>query len=479
MSQQNEAQGTSNEAAAEPLVVALLRKVIQDRRLTKEFLETKEAQGILTGLRETTRNGKPADVWISLSIAGRAASVSKPMESVFLPIVHERIDAGLPEFEALHDGEDRWYLAKAVQRSLSPEVVDIAFWEIVRDDLGEKARRVWVEAALSAVETRQEFLKRINQNLESVFGSARDQSDALARRIRRINSAINEKLVTSDLPSGAEFSRQLRLLYTGHLSEKGPEERRLRDEVAIDLMASLTDIVRLSFAAASDPNSYLAAEDLRRWWRPASPPQEFEGIARRLVRHGAEALHVFARQGLRNDALRKSLVTVAGSSLLERVAQDIVGRDSSLSEDMSTWFCTGNEPVRRQSIAAIEALSNERLDTDVSRLLVYVISPEFDGAAIERLAQDVGELMPDEGQTILGISGRAKQVSQVVQSLAKRLHISVFLDTGDVVQFDPAQHDSINEGSIGSNVIVVRPGTRKTEPSRAPRILLKPKVKHS
>lgn len=478
MSQHEVAQGKGDQVV-EPDVVAALRKVIQDRRLTKEFVETDEFGHILAGLRETILKGNPLDVWSSLSIAGRAASVSKPMETVFFPVVDQRIKLGLPPFGALQDGEDRWYLAKALQQNPSPEVVEIAFSEIVRDDLGEKARRVWVEVALAAAETREEFLKRINRNVDLLFGTARDRSDTLARRIRRINSAISEKLITSDLPAGSEFSHQLRVLYSGHLSKEGPEDRRLRDEAALELMASLTDVVRLSFSASSDPSSYFITQDLRNWWRPASPPQEFEAISRKLVRHGAEALHVFARQGLRNDALRKSLAAIGGSRLLERIAREIIDRDSSLPEDLSTWFCTGEEPAKRQSSAAVEALSGERLDTDLSRLLVYVRSSEFDGAAIERIAEDVRELMPDEGQLISDISRRAKQVSQVVQSLAKRLHISPFLDVGEVVHFDPAQHDAINEGPIGANVLVVRPGTRKTEPSRSPRILLKPKVKHS
>jgi len=478
MSQHEDAQGKGDQVF-EPDVVAAIRKVIQDRRLTKEFVETDEFRRILAGLRETILKGNPLDVWSSLSIAGRAASVSKPMGNVFFPIVDQRIEAGLPPFRALQDGEDRWYLAKALHQNPSQEVVDIAFSEIVRDDLGEKARRVWVEVALAASETRDEFLKRINRNVDLIFGSAHDRSDTLARRIRRINSAISEKLITSDLPAGSEFSHQLRILYSGHLSDEGPEDRRLRDDAALELMASLTDVVRLSFAAASDPSSYLIAQDLRTWWRPASPPQEFEAISRRLLRYGAETLHLFARQGLRNDALRKSLVAIGGSSLLGRVAREIVDRDSSLSEDLSAWFCTGEVPAKRHSSAVVEALSSERLDTDVSRLLVYVRSSEFDGAAIERISDDVSELMPDEGKLISDLSGRAKQVSQVVQSLAKRLHISLFLDTGEVVQFDPAQHDAINEGTIGANVLVVRPGTRKTEPNRSPRILLKPKVKHS
>ena len=211
------------------------------------------------------RNGSPLEVWTSISIAGRAASVSKPMEKIFFPVVNQRIEAGLPAFVALQEGEDRWYLAKALQQFPSAEVVEIAFSEIVRDDLGEKARRVWVEVALAAAETRDELLKRINRNVEILFGAARDRSDTLARRIRRINSAISEKLITSDLPAGSEFSHQLRILYSGHLSEEGPEDRSLRDEAALELMSSLTDVVRLSFAAASDPSSYFVAQDLRNW----------------------------------------------------------------------------------------------------------------------------------------------------------------------------------------------------------------------
>lgn len=462
----------------EPDVAKALRKAIRDRRLTKEFLGTAEFQAIFSDLRTVILRGAPFEVWISLALAGRAASVSKPMETVFFPLVDERIESGLPAFEALQDGEDRWYLAKALQRKPSPEVEEIAFSELVRDDVGEKARRVWVEVGLAAAETREDFLKKINNSIDYLFGKTRDRSDVLARRIRRINSAISDKLIISDLPAGLDFSQQLRILFSGHLSEEGPEDRHLRDEAAIEFMETLTNTVRLSVDAASDPSSYLIAKDLRNWWRPASPPPEFEGISRQLVRHGAEALHVFARQGLRNVPLRKNLVAIGGSELMERVAREIANRDSSLPEELSAWFCTGEEPAKRHSSVAVEALSGERLDTDLSRLLVYVSSSGFDGAAIERIAQDVSELMPDEGRLISGISGRAKQVFQIVQSLSRRFHISLFLDTGEVVQFDPAQHDAVNEGPIGANVLVVRPGTRKTEPNRSPRILLKPKVKH-
>lgn len=462
----------------EPSVVSALRKIIQDRRLTKELLETEEFKSIASDLRDTLLNGPASDVWICLSISGRAASVSKPMEKVFFPIVDERLETELPKFEPLQDGEDRWYLAKALQRSPTQEIAQIAFSEIARDEVGEKARRVWVDVGLSYVETREGFLAQINRSIDLHFGSSRDRNDSLVRRIRRINSAINEKLPSIDLPSGPEFGRHLRLLFTGHVSDEGPEDRRLRDEVAIELMNTVADVVRLSFAAASDPNSYSIAQDLRGWWSPATPTKEFESACRRLIRHGAEALHVFARQGLRNETLRSSLVAIGGKDLFGRIARDIVNRDSSLPEELSTWLCTGDGPAKRQVSTAVEALSVERMETDVSRLLVYISSVEFDGAEIKRISDDVSDLMPDEGNSIAKIADKTKQVSQVVRLMSKRLNISLFLDVGEVVQFDPAQHDAVDEGPIGGRVVTVKPGTRKTEPDRSPRILLKPKVKH-
>jgi hypothetical protein len=80
MSRNEDAQGKGDQVV-EPDVVAALRQIIKDRRLTKEFVETDEFGSIFEGLRETIMKGRPWEVWSGLSIAGRAASVSKPMEN--------------------------------------------------------------------------------------------------------------------------------------------------------------------------------------------------------------------------------------------------------------------------------------------------------------------------------------------------------------------------------------------------------------
>ncbi len=463
----------------EPASVRHVRELVQKRRLTKEFAATGDFRGFLDGLRRTMQGADASDTWLCLSVAGRAASVSKPMEREFSPLVAERIASGLPRFVPLHDGEDRWYLAKALQSNPTTEVSAIAFDEIAREDVGEKARGVWIDIGFAASESREQFLSCVNDGLERAFGGARSRSDVLARRIRRIVAAVRSGLMLADLPDGQDYSSELRRLFTGHIDSEGPEDRSVRDEAGTELVSSLHDIVRLSVSAAADPKSYEIVTDVRGWWAPASPPREIEQATRRIAASGVDTLMVFARQGHRNAALRASLVRAAGAGVIGTLAKSATERDPSLPEDLSAWLVTGEAAKARLSSEVLSALSSARLEEDISRLLVHVSSPDMDPAEVSRLGGEIEDLMPEAARSVSRIAGRSTQVSQIVRAMARRKRLSLFLDFGQVVEFDPAQHDPVGEPVIGEIGVVHRPGTLVNEPGRPPRIILKPKVRSS
>lgn len=461
----------------EPASVRHVRELVQERRLTKEFATTGEFRSAVDGLRRTLQVSDASDMWLCLSVAGRAASVSKPMEREFSPLVADRIASGLPSFVPLHDGEDRWYLAKALQSNPTPEVSAIAFDEIAREDVGEKARSVWIDIGFAASGSREQFLSRVNEGLETAFGGARSRSDVLARRIRRIVSAVRRGLMLADLPDGPGYSGELRRLFTGHIDVEGPEDKSLREEVGAELVSSLYDIVRLSVSASADPKSYEIVTDVRGWWTPASPPREIEQAARRIAASGVDTLMVFARQGHRNAALRASLVKAAGARTIGALANKATEGDPSLPEDLSAWLVTGEASKARQSSEVLDALSSAQVEEDISRLLVHVSSPDMDPAEISRLGGEIEDLMPEAARSVSRIAGRSKQVWQIVRAMARRRRLSLFLDFGQVVEFDPAQHDPVDEPTIGEIGVVHRPGTLINDPGRPPRIILKPKVR--
>ena len=145
-----------------------LGAMIQERRLTKDFFGTEE---FLTTLREVEAclYGEDSnDIWIGLSLAGRASSISKPAASLFLPMVKRRLAKALPVWRELDDGEDRYYLAKALQSAPNEQIIDQAFIELAREEAGEKARRIWGKIAFEHAPSREEFLKRLNECISLV-----------------------------------------------------------------------------------------------------------------------------------------------------------------------------------------------------------------------------------------------------------------------------------------------------------------------
>ena len=148
--------------------------------------------------------------------------------------------------------------------------------------------------------SREEFLARLNDCIAHVKQTQCLTTDTLIRRLRRISNVIAEDLATAEKPTGAEFGNALRGFYAGRAITKGPDDRGLREESATEFVGSLANIVRLNFQAASDPAVYGVLMALRRWWHPSAPPAKFEASSRKVAQAGMEALHLFARQGVRN-----------------------------------------------------------------------------------------------------------------------------------------------------------------------------------
>ena len=461
----------------EPLPVHRLRYLIKNRKLTKKYSQTEEFAALVSGLEEVLANEEATSFYLGLSIAGRAASDSKPMELVFNKCIADRLQSPMPSFVVLQDGEDRRYLAKALQVANPATASDLAYSELVREDAKEKARKTWAEIAFAAAVSREELLFQINRAISHVFGHTKSRSDSMARRIRRIIAAIKDNLILSDLPAGPEYGTQLRTFFVGHFTDEGPEDKKLRNDYAHEVIAALIDVSRLSLPASSDPHTYDVVKEIKYWWQPAAAPATIESLGRKLAQSGLETLLVFARQGHRNEPLRRSIVESVGHHNYEKLANTLIGRDGTLTEDMATWVITGGNAKSRRSSEVVEALSSEQVNEDMSRLLIYLTSPETSSAEIASLTQEIEDLMPEQAGSLQAMGKRLKQVVQVVSVMAKRNNVHLFLGVGDIVQFDPAQYEPVGDIAVGRSCLVARSGTRLKEPGRPERIIIKPRVR--
>lgn len=454
-----------------PAGLAQLKAMIRERRLTKEFLRTEEFQRTWEEIQRCLVSDHRDDVWVALSVAGRAASISKPAEAVFLPAIKQRLAEDLPAWEILQDGEDRYYLAKALQSAPDGGIVDRAFAELAREEGGEKARRVWAEIAFEHSSSREEFLARLNDSIAHVKRAQDLTTDSLIRRLRRISNVIAEDLATAEKPTGGEFGDALRGFYAGRAIAKGPEDRGLREESATEFVDSLTRIVRLNAKAASEPAVYGVLTALRRWWHPSAPPARFEALSRKVAQAGMEALHLYARQGISNKPLRQAIVDACGKRVVDQLAKSVAEADVSLPEDIAYWFLHGGEQAGQRSTAAIEALSGKRLDENIGRLLIATSSPDANFRTIESVADQVSVLMPEEANTLSRAANRLAQVASWARAIARSRDMELLGTRGEIVAYDPAIHDANEDCVVGSKVIVAAPGAVRQVPGR-PRVLI-------
>ena len=460
-----------------PQGIRHLGTLIQARQLTKEFFKTEEFEKTWNEVQVCMDSDRAHDVWPALSVASRASSISKPAEAIFLPAIKRRLSKALPEWHPLEDGEDRYYLAKALQSSSRAQIIDRAFAELAQEEVAEKARRIWADIAFARSSTRQEFLARLNQ---FVVIAQKDQDltiDSLIRRLRRINNVIVENLATSEKSTGSDYGEALRGFYAGPAIAKGPEDKVLKEESAVEFLRSLTRIVRLSFAAASDPEVYGILAVLRRWWRPSSPPRSFEALSKTVAEVGVQTLHIFARQGVRNKPLREAIVAACSRNVVDRLSKAAADADVSLPEDVSYWLAHGSERTGERSTAALEALSGRHLDERIGRLLITLSSPDSSFRELKTIADQVGILMPEEASTLSRIANRMSQITTWSNAIARSRDMELTGEPGKIVTYDPAVHDANENCIIGSKVVVASPGVVRRISGRPQVLIVKMEVR--
>lgn len=469
---------SSTKATAEdfPTPIAELRALIRERKITKELFETAEFQKLLEQVATCATSDNPKVFWIAISTLGRMASISKPAERIAYPIIAKGLSREMPEMRRLDDGEDRYYLAKSLELGGNEKITDLAFRELAEEEAAETARRVWVAIASDGCNSLTDFLGRLNKEITVAVKPLQGNADAICRRLRRINSALENVLATAEIDTGEEFGKQLRSLYLGHLPSAGPDDRELRRDTSQDYLESLRRIARLNFVARSDPAIYKVVDGIRNWWRPATPPENFEATARQIARLGVESLHSYAKQGVMNKPLREALVAASDKQTIERFAREFAAHSHGIDAEIAYWFINGKEPRETRSIRAVEAMSDTKLDEYVARLLISLDTSELRGSELEQALKDVVDIMPAEGEILSGAIKRTAQIAQWGRAIARMRRIELKPLQNETVQYDPSVHAGEDDLKLGMTVRVSTPGAIKKTQGDVQVVLIKAEV---
>lgn len=448
-------------STALPASIEAIRQLIRDRKITKELFETAEFQSVWEKIPRCLESRTPEVVWASLSTLGHFAAVSKPAERLAQPLIEGRLASELPVMIRPTDGDERYYLAKSMEYGADPKIGELAFRELAEEETAETARRVWAGIAGQNVSSLSEFLSRLNREIKAVRREHDLSADAVCRRLRRINDAVDDFLASADCDAGEEVGEHLRNFYCGHVPRSGPEDRELRDDTSGEFLASLKKIVRLNFSARMDPETYKVVAGIGKWWGAASPSESFETSARQIVRLGTQSLLTYAKQGVKNKPLRQALVEALSEKAVEGLAREFAANSNIGDANVAYWFAHGAEPMETRPIRAVSAISEAKLDEYVARLLIALEQIDSRKSILEQALSDVSDILPVEGETISSAFQRVTQVAQWARAVARSRQIEISPSRSEIVSFDPSAHDGPANTKVGAEIRVLTPGAIK------------------
>lgn len=462
---------------SEPYEVKQLRSLVQDRALKKDYLSSPEFELLYEKLGKHLYSDNPIIKMNTLSVLGRASSVSKPAELRLKPLISGSLSSPITQPLQMSDGDDRYYFAKAIGIADDIWVYDYAVKQIVEEDIAEKARAEWVKIAIKHSESLEKIIADINGNIKAILPKLKLDTDSVAKRLLRITSSLETSLATEDMPAGDYLGDHLYKLFITHNERGGCKDRELRLSVATQQIETLIKIIRLNIVANNDPKIYQTVGAILRWWHPASPPQVLSKLTNRVAEIGCKTLHIYARQGLKRDLLRNSLEDAFGENVIGRITKNIVANDPSLDTEISHWLSTGKILKKAQSNQLISHQSSIAFEEQLAHLMVALTSSFPNQTELESINSSIGAVFPEEADIISHAADGIKIVKQWVSALARSKRLEYIGKQFEHMKFDPALHESLNTVGVNFNVTVVSPGVLKKNEGRPDSIILKIKVR--
>ncbi len=455
----------------------LLRSLIASRSSRTERLEQPDVRDAVETIGRYVKDAGPISLRLeSTSLLGKVTETfnSKALIATVAMLIDRGLTIPLPAIGTWGNADDRRYLAKAISLSEAAWIPQYAAEALAQAELNERVSRdIWAELAIARAENLAAALRAIAQALSDWLSGREDSIELSYRKIRRICEALEQTLLTADVPSGRDFGDAFATLVRVAGGRKGADAVRAREEAAISVLDLLIQILRLRFDVLFDSNIYRAAGTVRGWWRPARPPEEVERRTDRVADLAMRGLHILARQGVQDKELRTALSKALDAGRVNSAGQAVAAADIGLDPALSRFLATGQELPEVKSSDALQELNEQATDELLGRLLLAVTNQDVSPDAVLSVANAIDVFEPTQASVIRKAGARLELIRQWVDALASKRRLATYGSRGELVQFDPAVHDTAETLQRLSEVRIALPGVIRAAEGRPSTIIIK------
>ena len=461
MNEHQEMRNVLEEFGSQVDVVQLSRVVtalIKAKRSLFQALDDKRFRGGLEHLAEKARDNKDPKVrLIAISALERLRVVMRSKAQYVTKLLRSALDAPLDSSQCLEDGDDRYYVASALQLSEAEWVTDYCAREIVGELSAENARIAHAERLLELVPAIEDGFDRLTSNWNAFVQPADDVPNAICRRLRRIFQALERCLGRVEMKERGLLGESSRRFITRALEgQKEPDNLAVLRALANTIALFLNTAIRARLSLLLDSSIYVPLRVCRRWF-PLSSWPIFVGRSRdfgRLVSTLSQAILLSARQGVFEKGLLDALELCAGDrESAMKVTKSLAEANSGLSAAMQSWLKTWRTTEVESEVRDQPAFE---LDRHIAAALLEAWSIRHDGEEARRPEVEVGRALVSS-----------------IRALAEARGISLLGEVGSETDFAPDLHAIVGDLTGTRRVRILRPGVERRSDTGIRHVLVK------
>lgn len=417
---------------------------------------------MLEGLRTRLSSSKsPREARVALALAYRFGAAARRLQGEIRAIARPLLDRVPEEHEQLADGDDRYYLALAVNDADRESVwlVDYLAKAIALEETAENARAVLTKRLLKAVSISEAFAK-VASALESLPFETKKPEEARAKRLKRVLAAFRVVLVRELCVPGASLGQSMRSLFRKPFGQSGlPPAGKVLDSLADEACALVYDVLRTQLTVIADTTVYGSLSPFSQhysavmWARMVRKSDH----AQRVVQTCESALILLASQGISDANMLAALVSLTGSreNAAERAAR-LAADHPGLQPDIREWLSRFGSATTATRLGSFETSHERSADELIAALMADAV------AAVDRVRKGL-----DQPQAAF------ENLRVGIEHVASARQLKLRHEIGQAVDFLPGAHELVGGESTGvRKVRVLRPLVERIGPS-GPQLVVK------
>lgn len=457
--------------------VVALQALIKHRLLFQSVKNPSFELG-LNRLAECATNtaGRDQERLIAIAALRRIGNVVRGMRKYLNELIRPALATRLPPLEVLPQPDDRFQVVSAWQVAGESWWVDYLARSAVYEEAAERVRAESVRGLISLAPDLTSAMESLNGALQTLRFETAFPAESMARRIRRVLTALKTSLGKAPVEPGRDPGSQLAKLVGESFRSAGrPNDDALKSEVVRGTAAVVHELVRARFSLGTVATTYAAIDVVRSWYKEL----EWTRLANRSDTLGMvttdilEALRLLVQAGITDDELVHRLALTTGSfeKARERCKQ-LANQLPGLPEEISDWLLGRGR--RKQSELATES-QYRAVDEIIADLLIESRNLLQATETIkERLLPEITILAPQLAETLRGLVSSSQSILNVLQYLAARRSLRIRGKPGENAAFSPLEHEIAGGPRPGSGrVRILHPAVETVEPDGTVRIVRK------